>query len=298
MPLLGGCDAPSLPGLKFGLSPWFSVLRSDCGATWQPAVQPSVGFFPRVRSAAGWQDALRGAGEPARPPGQTALAPAAPQWSVLPFSSPPPGLERGRACLKEACVGGEIGENTHSGPSEVSGRWATFFFQLPSAFQEVATNPLLFPINPLRLFCLIPDRVFAVPVSWVLGKCGVRDAVPGRALCFMLSLNHLRLEFGSGGWEGSTCAVLPSTGSHPGGAKLCLDGGFNSRWITSLLNTLGAEIFCCQFSGILQPEWLIPLSGRKAGDMYMIPLRLAIRGSWEIQSVPSVSNLPFFFSCF
>lgn len=88
MPLVGCSDAPSVPVFRFGLELCdFSLLRSDCGATWQPAVQLSEGFF---------QGALLGAGEPACSPGQTALAPAAPPWSVLPFSSPevspPPGL--------------------------------------------------------------------------------------------------------------------------------------------------------------------------------------------------------------
>lgn len=120
--------------------------------------------------------------------------------------------------------------------------------------------------------------------------CSWKDYV-----CLILSVEYLRLELGSRSWEGSTCTVLPFPGSGPGGITLCLDGGISRQWITSLLNTLEAEIFCCQFSGIRQPGWLIHLSCRMAGDIYMNLPHVTIRISREIQSVPSISNLPFFF---
>lgn len=136
-------------------------------------------------------------------------------------------------------------------------------------------------------------------IHWVLDKCSVGNTVLGKTVCFILSVDHLRLELGSRGWEGSTCTNLPFPGSHPGGITLCLDGGFSWWWITSLLNTLEAEIFCCQFSGICHHGWLIHLSCIMAGEIYIFP-HVTIRISREIESVVSklVICHSFFISCF
>lgn len=144
------------------------------------------------------------------------------------------------------------------------GHWV-LSLEFASAFQEVAVNPLPFATNLLRPFHLIPGWVFLVPVYWVLGKCSVGDAVPGKTVCIILSLEHLRLELGRGGWEGSTCTILPFPGSHPGGITLCLNGGFSRWWITSVPNTLNLKFSAVSFQAsislvdwfICPAEWLV-----------------------------------------
>lgn len=143
---------------------------------------------------------------------------------------------------------GKQGKILTLAPQKLLGVGLHFFFQFHPAFQEVATNPLLLPIKPLRLFptsrlCLRSTCFVSIRQTGCWRYCSWKGST-----CFISSVNHLRLEPGSGGWEVSTCMVLPFPGSHPGGTKLfCLGGSFNSRWITSLLNTLEADIFCSVF---------------------------------------------------
>lgn len=85
------------------------------------------------------------------PAGQTALAPAAPQWPIQSFSSPEvspqPGLERERVCVKEVCVGREIGKNTLD-PQRSLGIGLHFAssFLLPS--RRLQLTLCFFPLTP------------------------------------------------------------------------------------------------------------------------------------------------------
>ena len=116
MPLLGCSDAQSLPVLRFGIGSCH-FMREEV-----------TGGLPGSWSCSRAQGFSKGmwCGRPTRctvgswgaccPPGQMALASAAPQWPIQSFSSPEaspqPGLERGRVCMKEVYVGREIGKNT------------------------------------------------------------------------------------------------------------------------------------------------------------------------------------------
>lgn len=206
------------------------------------------------------------------------------------------GLEKGSYAWKK-CMSEEKQKNTLDLLSSLSIELHfAYSFLLTSRRLQLTLCPL--PLTLLRPFHLIPSCVFLVLVRWVLDECSVGDTVLGKTVCFILSVDHLRLELGSGGWEGSTCTILPFPGSRPGGITLCLDGGFSWWWITSLLNTLEAEIFCCQFTGICHPGWLIHLSCIMTGDIYMIFLHVTIRIRREIQSVLSKLVIFYFFFYF
>lgn len=162
----------------------------------------------------------------------------------------------------------------YSGSLEVTGYWSVFCFQFPSTFQDVAITTL-FPVNSLRTFLLIPSHAFQVPVLMI-----------GQRQCWRCSF-----------WKASVFHSLcraPEVGAWEQRARREHVHGPTFP-ITSLLSTVGAEIFFCQFVGVLQPEGLIPCSCRKTGDMFVIPPGLAITVIWEIQSIPSDSNLMFFF---
>lgn len=147
----------------------------------------------------------------------------------------------------------------------------------------------------LRSFPLIPSFVFLVFVARVLGNTGV--AVPGRALRVPSSPQ-------------STSGRLLGVGSGKRARTWCYLSQALIQHILNLVSVVVSiageshhylipfrvEIFCCHFSGILQPEWLIFLSCRKAQDSYIVSL--TISASWEIQSVQSISNFPFFSSSF
>lgn len=151
MPLLGCSDAPSLPVLRFGIGscPFMRAEVTEglpgsqlCSRAWDFSKGMWCGRLARC-SVRSWGGCC--------PPGQLALAPAAPQWPVQSFSSPEvspqPGLESGRVCVKEVYVGREIGKNTLD-PQRSLGIGLHFASSFPLPSRRLQVTLCSFPLTP------------------------------------------------------------------------------------------------------------------------------------------------------